>query len=381
MKTLFTNLLLAAVLLIPALATASTQATLQKTDTVIIKFGNNSQVVIYVEDADGIENIRKYDLNAMLDDLAVSIEEADAGTAYLTIEDENGRKYLRDTTITLTDPAPTNKGVHLDVEWGRSGKDDWPEGKDDDWRDGDPDDYGISFNRDGRRSKYARRDSKLRLRSRHSLNFDLGMNNYLEDGEFPDSNGQPYAVKPFGSWFFAINSTTRSHIGGKLFLDWGASVSWYNFKFDNPSVRIVKDEVNQTVAFPEEPATVNAQKSKLTAAYLNVQAVPMLNFSYKVKKDKDGQRYIRKMRRGFRIGAGPYAGYRIASYSKFVFDEDGDKEKDKDRSNFFLNNFRYGMRLQMGFRDIDIFVNYDMNELFAEGNGPQLNAFSFGIII
>jgi hypothetical protein len=40
---------------------------------------------------------------------------------------------------------------------------------------------------------------------------------------------------------------------------------------------------------------------------------------------------------------------------------------------------RYGLRGQIGFNDIDLFVNYDMNDLFTEGKGPQLNAFSFGI--
>ena len=40
---------------------------------------------------------------------------------------------------------------------------------------------------------------------------------------------------------------------------------------------------------------------------------------------------------------------------------------------------RYGLRAQIGFNDIDLFINYDMNELFAAGKGPQLNAFSFGV--
>jgi hypothetical protein len=82
----------------------------------------------------------------------------------------------------------------------------------------------------------------------------------------------------------------------------------------------------------------------------------------------------------FRIGAGPYVGYRIASRSKLVYSEDGDVEKEKDRDSFYLNNLRYGARLQLGFRSTDLFFNYDLNELFVEGKGPKLNAFSFGII-
>jgi len=84
---------------------------------------------------------------------------------------------------------------------------------------------------------------------------------------------------------------------------------------------------------------------------------------------------------GFRIGAGGYAGYRLASYTKYVTEEDGDKDKDKDKDSYFLNDFRYGVRLQIGYRNFDVFVNYDLNELFVEDRGPQVNAFSFGIVL
>lgn len=35
--------------------------------------------------------------------------------------------------------------------------------------------------------------------------------------------------------------------------------------------------------------------------------------------------------------------------------------------------------MQIGVRSADFFINYDMNELFATGKGPKLNAFSFGV--
>jgi len=39
------------------------------------------------------------------------------------------------------------------------------------------------------------------------------------------------------------------------------------------------------------------------------------------------------------------------------------------------------LRFQMGYRGIDFYANYDLNELFVEGRGPQLNAFSFGFVL
>ncbi len=35
---------------------------------------------------------------------------------------------------------------------------------------------------------------------------NLGTNNWLESGQFPDINDAPYAIRPFGSWYLALNS-------------------------------------------------------------------------------------------------------------------------------------------------------------------------------
>ncbi len=82
---------------------------------------------------------------------------------------------------------------------------------------------------------------------------------------------------------------------------------------------------------------------------------------------------------GFRFGVGMYAGYRLGSHSKVKYD-DGNTEKKKDHDSFYLNDFRYGVRVQTGFQGTDLFFNYDLNELFKEDRGPALNAISFGIV-
>ena len=175
----------------------------------------------------------------------------------------------------------------------------------------------------------------------------------------------------------------KTSVGGSFFLEWGANVSWYNFKFDNPQVRIQK--VDGQLEFPLLPNEINGKKSKLTASYINVSFVPMLDFAQgrrKVKKRESGSFSIETSRKqGFRIGFGGYAGYRLGSHTKYKFKENGDSEKDKDSGNFFLNNFRYGLRMRLGLKDLDVFANYDLNGLFSDNKGPDLNAISFGIIL
>ncbi|MCU0398702.1 MAG: hypothetical protein MUC73_11440, partial [Cyclobacteriaceae bacterium] len=233
------------------------------------------------------------------------------------------------------------------------------------WEDNDEDD-------DEWYSNHGRQHSR---KTHHSINFDLGVNNYLSDGKFPDESDELYTVRPWGSWYVGINSIQHTPISGKLYLEWGLGISWYNFKFEQDNVLISKSE--DGLVFTEDTRDVQFIKSKLTASYINASLVPVFDFGGRGIKTRVWDSYGSK----FRIGLGPYAGYRIGSHSKLVYD-DGDKEKDKDFNNFYLNNFRYGLRLQLGIYSTDLFINYDLNELFSTSkpNNPSLNAFSFGIV-
>lgn len=208
---------------------------------------------------------------------------------------------------------------------------------------------------------------------------DLGMNNYLEDGKSVDSNA-PYAVKPWGSWYIALKSINDTHIDGKLHLHWGGDVSWYTFKYENPSVRL---EMGEEGLIFNQDAIQDAHKSKLNASFLNVSAVPMLHFGKKHRHHSWGtdEFNISSRTGGFRIGVGAYAGYRLGSKTKYVLKEGGDKDKTKDHDNYYLNDWRYGLRFQAGIREFDIFINYDLNNLFREDRGPKLNAISFGVVL
>ena len=347
------------------------------TDTIIVKFGNNSQLVIYVDSQEDLKELEEYDINQMIADLNLSIASSDEDVEYLAITDDSGTRYLKDTTLTYNNSRvkanidlPNLNIVINDNEETENGVNYYGERFDDDDQnddfDDDDDKYDFRFDR-----------------TRHDLNFEFGMNNWLENGKFPDQEDKLYAIKPWGSWYVAIKSNNRTHVGGIMELQWGAGISWYNWKMENRSVRITKTPTG--VDFSEDPI-LKGTKSKLAATYLNVHFVPTLDFGNRIKKTRDidnGRvRITRYRNRGMRIGLGGYAGYRIDSWTKFVYeDTDGDKKKDKTGGNFFLNNFRYGIRGEIGFNDVDFFFNYDLNTVFAAGKGPKLHAISFGIII
>lgn len=304
-------------------------------DTVIIKVGEGSKIIMTIKDKKDLETLKHYNFQTLMTDLITKLEQKDT-----TDQQKPAAEYLKE-------PA--------DVEY----KTEVAEDKDEDW---DNEDWTV---------KHSRRHFK---RTYSSFNFDLGTNNYLSNGKFPDSDNALYTVKPWGSWYVGINSVQRTRIVNKFFVEWGLGVSWYNFKFQNAQTIISKD--NNSVQFALDQRDADFKKSKLTATYVNASLIPMIDFGSNRRKPSVFDSHNSD---SFRIGVGPYVGYRVDSYSKQKFDEGGDDRKPRDHDNFYLNNFRYGMRAQLGFNDVDLFFNYDLNELFIENKGPKLNAFSFGV--
>ncbi|MEP2667849.1 MAG: hypothetical protein ABJH04_02580 [Cyclobacteriaceae bacterium] len=332
-------------------------------DSVVIKLGESSKVIFAIHKND-LQTLKYYDFQALMNDMITKLENEDRSDMTTPPSD-----YLIDNADQVT---TADDGDEEEITY------EWPEDEDSNRRYGNDGDSGwVTYEGNDRTYRNNERHENRSYRGRHttsSINFDLGTNNLLSDGKFPDSNNDLYTVKPFGSWYVGINSVQRTRLARKFFLEWGVGVSWYNFKFENKRTIMTKDDTG--VAFSTDMRDLDFKKSKLTASYINASFVPVIDFGGNRKKP---MLFDSRGSNSFRIGVGPYAGYRIDSYTKQVFEENGDKKRDRNHDNYFLENIRYGARLQIGFNDVDLFFNYDMNELFSEGKGPALNAFSFGV--
>jgi hypothetical protein len=333
------------ILLAAAYLTLLVHTGAQQADTVTIELARTSKVIFTMQDRKDLEQLKHYDFAELFEDMISKLESGD------TLMD-----VIVDTSIVKTNESPFEDKDDWNDDWG---DDDWDD--EDDWEDHDDWDDHDDWGHDDRKVW-------------HSMNFDFGINNYLEDGSFPDYNGAQYTVRPWGSWYVGINSVLHTDFGKKWFAEWGFGVSWYNFKFQDDNTRI--DETDTGVVFSEDTRPYSFEKSKLEATYLNLSAIPMYSFG----SSHHHSRWWHHGHDSFRIGLGPYMGYRIESHSKQVYDVDGDKEVEKEKDNFYLNNFRYGLKLQLGTQGIEFFTAYDLNPLFAEGKGPDLHAITFGIV-
>jgi hypothetical protein len=55
------------------------------------------------------------------------------------------------------------------------------------------------------------------------------------------------------------------------------------------------------------------------------------------------------------------------------------KNKEKYKSNFHINQWKYDLTARLGFGDVCIFANYSMTSIFKDGQGPEIHPLMIGI--
>lgn len=119
---------------------------------------------------------------------------------------------------------------------------------------------------------------------------------------------------------------------------------------------------------------------ELKNSFLRVEnlIVPVhLEFGPSVKKEyKDYFRYDTSM--SFKAGIGGYAGINTGAMQRLQYEIDGKRVVDKNRSDYNVNKFVYGLDGYIGIGALSIFGRYELNPLF-ENSTYKEHAISFGI--
>lgn len=195
-----TKNVLASLVLLTPLAIANAQP--KKADTVIVELAKTSRVIFTIKDKSDLPTLKAYDYQALFNDILKKLDPSDS------------------TVLLSPTPLPDTTAVQ---EQNEENEEEWPSHTDTD--DEDDNDWET-------RKGYSK--GKRYNRGRNSqgfFNFDLGMNNFLENRKFPDETNAAYTVRPWGSWYIGVNSIQKIRVYRKFFTELGVGVSWYNFKF------------------------------------------------------------------------------------------------------------------------------------------------------
>jgi hypothetical protein len=199
----------------------------------------------------------------------------------------------------------------------------------------------------------------------HWAGFEWGINNFVDNNfSLARNDAESYMDLNTGrSWVANINFAQyslgfgTSHLG----IVTGLGLELNNYFFDNKNTI---EEIDDYVS--ESPLGADVYKSKLTTTFLRVPLILEVQFPNTIRA-----------KRVF-LSAGIVGGLKIGSHTKVVYKDNG-KSKDKNRDDFNINPFRYGLTARAGFGNLSVFADYYMTTMFVKDKGPELHPFNLGL--
>ena len=205
--------------------------------------------------------------------------------------------------------------------------------------------------------KYDRRTST-------DIVFAFGFNNALIDGQ--DLEDSPYKLG--GSGFIELGYAWKTRIFDNTNfwrLKYGFSLQWNKLKIKDNNYLVNTDG---DISLQEYP--IDADKIKFRTTNLVFPMHIEFGPSKKIEKE-DYFRYLTHKK--LKIGLGGYAGLNLGNMQKIKYKEDGEREKEKQRDQFEVSEFIYGLSGYIALGDVALYVKYDLNPLFKNQVVDQNN--------
>lgn len=186
--------------------------------------------------------------------------------------------------------------------------------------------------------------------------FAMGLNNMMVDGKLQDSN-YSFIGSHFYEWGFTYNSRLLKN-DNLLHAKYGLSLMYNNIRpTDNRTFVVNGNQTNLEVN------TVNLDESRFRNVYL---VLPLhLEFDFTKPTVSNGKTYF-KTHKSFRFGIGGYAGINVKSKQILKFEDEDLKYKTTIKGDYNVNNFIYGLSSYIGYRELSLYVKYDLNPLFQD---------------
>lgn len=365
MKPLFFSASLAALVAVASISAQARSLGAAPGDTIVVRLPNKATMTLVVQDAAQLRQLPQYHLDSLVARLGGYIRRADAATkvadtdrlttVFHPNEDQPGRGLPEEIRITTSKPAGRAYGPSNKVEVLLEKK------------------FGVVINTDRknndqpRADRQAHRDSlreDQQNKNRHASYFvlDVGLNALVNK-----AGANAPELRPEGSRYVNLGLSYRQRLGGRrspLYLLGGPEIAFNNYMLEG---NYKWQNTNGITSVALEPTARQYQKTKLATSTLTVPLMLQLRL-----RDEHH-------RNTFRLGAGGFVGYRLASWTKLKYFENGSTYKDKDYGSYNLNDWQYGLQAQIGYGSFNFFVKYNLNELFRDGRGPQAQTLSFGL--
>lgn len=197
-----------------------------------------------------------------------------------------------------------------------------------------------------------------------------GFNNLVTNGAVANSDFG-YLRSVFFEWGVTMN--TRIFKDNSVFhLKYGVT-GVYNIIAPTDN-RYFVENGNQT-NLETFPVNLKDDRSYFKNVFITVPV--HLEFDFSKKEVRDGKTYF-KSHQGFRFGIGGFGGYNTNSKQFLAYNMDGHSIKEKQKGNWNISDWNYGLSTYFGYKEISLYLKYDLNPMF-EHNVVKQNNISLGI--
>jgi hypothetical protein len=300
-------------------------------DSVIVNYGSRTRIVLHAETISGNDLLKEVD--GIIKDLRLSENSKDT-TLVLTRQGGNIKVLVRNNA-----PEKTSESAIVTNRWNENERGDrrYSRSRDKWWDDDEFEDFLEDL--------------------------DVRIPIYLGGMAYGESPND--MMMGLNSWrsrdfMFGIHGMSGRR-GNRTSLEYGLEYANNSLNFSqNPIIIQGADRVSFM-----QPSGIQIERSRLSVTYLQV---PLL---------------IRnRFRKGFfkYISVGGYAGVRVGTNT--ILESNRPDREVYEYTHYYVNNFRYGARVELGIRKfLSFYGQYDISTLFETNRGPKVNLVSFGIRI
>lgn len=197
--------------------------------------------------------------------------------------------------------------------------------------------------------------------------FALGVNRVVVDGEVDTDN---YKWRSdFYEWGVTWNTRVFKN-NNLLHAKYGLSLQYNNLR-PNDNKKFV-NEGGKTYLVD---SGLDLKVSRLR--YVNLVVPAHLEFDFTKKRVTDDKTYF-PSHKSFRVGLGGYAGVNVKEKQILKYRENGNRQKDKEKGDFNVSDFVYGVSAYVGYGQMSLYAKYDLQPIF-QNNDIDQNNLSLGI--
>lgn len=183
-------------------------------------------------------------------------------------------------------------------------------------------------------------------------------------GEFMELDWSHSFSMQFNIFKHSINLVPRNNFG----IVWGLGLEYQRLRFENNYISVMLEN-NRLVPrdLHDEEKFTDIKRSTFKTLYLTIPLVLELQLPANNKHR-------------FYVSGGVMGGLRMHSKTKIVYNnQDGEKRKQKGKSNFNMIPFKADVVGRVGYRCLNVWGSYTLTRMFKSGKGPELHPYTIGL--